>query len=377
MLRPDFIRTALCAGVALVVMVAVVPACTSTDSGCLLTTCGSACVDLQSDPKNCGVCGHICVGNCSAGICEATQIFAAPSSAIHSIAYAAGAAFVATRDGSILHVSLADGAATTLAAGRDTPSCIVSDADRVYWTEGTSSAAASIVSVSRSGGDPTVVVSGTAYADWSTTNERCLASDGTNLFFIAASTAALMRVPAVGGATTQVAVLTANPYGYALTLDATAAYVLGVNEIVAVQLAGGATKTLVTFSSSSSSYDSIAIDGRTLWWVANGAINRVDTGGGTPGVLRTPRSVRGFGFDDASVYWVDVEVDYKGSVYKQARTGTTPSAIARVDEVSFGVPGGVHVEGGDVYWATTGGMSGRSADGGQDNGGIFKAPNPP
>jgi hypothetical protein len=35
------------------------------------TQCAKDCVDLQSDPKNCGSCGHDCVGGaCSAGQCQ-------------------------------------------------------------------------------------------------------------------------------------------------------------------------------------------------------------------------------------------------------------------------------------------------------------------
>ena len=39
------------------------------------TKCGASCVDLQSDPKNCGSCGHDCIGGtCAAGKCQSWTV---------------------------------------------------------------------------------------------------------------------------------------------------------------------------------------------------------------------------------------------------------------------------------------------------------------
>lgn len=32
-------------------------------------TCDAACVDIESDPQNCGACGFHCSGNCGQGMC--------------------------------------------------------------------------------------------------------------------------------------------------------------------------------------------------------------------------------------------------------------------------------------------------------------------
>jgi hypothetical protein len=43
--------------------------------GCAGTTCGTACVNLATDAKNCGSCGHDCLGGtCSGGQCQAAVV---------------------------------------------------------------------------------------------------------------------------------------------------------------------------------------------------------------------------------------------------------------------------------------------------------------
>ena len=45
-----------------------------------LTHCGGACVDLQTDPSNCGRCGHGCVGGtCAAGACQSWVVTNTPA----------------------------------------------------------------------------------------------------------------------------------------------------------------------------------------------------------------------------------------------------------------------------------------------------------
>jgi hypothetical protein len=51
--------------------------CTAATCACdaKLTACSSSCVDLKADPKNCGVCGHDCLGgDCDLGVCQPFNI---------------------------------------------------------------------------------------------------------------------------------------------------------------------------------------------------------------------------------------------------------------------------------------------------------------
>ena len=52
------------------VLLVVLAACDSSSSDCTQTMCGSSCVDVTTDPLNCGACGHSCgLGTCTASQC--------------------------------------------------------------------------------------------------------------------------------------------------------------------------------------------------------------------------------------------------------------------------------------------------------------------
>ncbi len=49
--------------------------CSAGACTCALTTCGSACIDTQTDKANCGTCGRSCqTGDCIAGKCQPVKI---------------------------------------------------------------------------------------------------------------------------------------------------------------------------------------------------------------------------------------------------------------------------------------------------------------
>jgi len=56
------------------------PTPTATPAGCAsgTTDCGGVCVDLQTDPANCGACGNICTFVCSGGQCTFLQACISP-----------------------------------------------------------------------------------------------------------------------------------------------------------------------------------------------------------------------------------------------------------------------------------------------------------
>jgi hypothetical protein len=50
-----------------------------------MTPCGGICVDLQSDPANCGACGNVCSFICDAGQCTFLQACLSPQVACGNV----------------------------------------------------------------------------------------------------------------------------------------------------------------------------------------------------------------------------------------------------------------------------------------------------
>ncbi len=131
-------------------------ACSHDDAGATLGSqpagagSGASCGDTQTDPRNCGTCGHDCKGGaCQSGVCAALG-------------------------------------PNVLASGQRTPAGIVVDATQVYWidrgtysTAGQTHTAAQLLKCAKSGCNnaPTVLATG-AWAD--VTN---LAVDGANVYW--------------------------------------------------------------------------------------------------------------------------------------------------------------------------------------------------
>jgi hypothetical protein len=121
----------------------------------VLTPCGDAGVDLQSDPENCNRCGRSCAGGgCYAGECEAFQLaitthpigIAVDSNAVYFTDCAGNGA------GSVKKVPLDGGAVTVLASGQECPSGIAVDSSSVYWADVGTDAGGGVRKVGLDGG---------------------------------------------------------------------------------------------------------------------------------------------------------------------------------------------------------------------------------
>jgi hypothetical protein len=98
-----------------------------------LTTCGDACVRVDSDSRHCGACGHDCLGaSCAAGMCL-------PEEVVPSIEEPRGLAvdgeyvYWTTAGGQVQRASRDGGEVDVLFDGQPGPRAIAVDQNKAFW----------------------------------------------------------------------------------------------------------------------------------------------------------------------------------------------------------------------------------------------------
>jgi len=102
------------------------------------TTCGGACVDLQTSQDNCGACGVTCETGCSGGLCTPT-VLASGLSAPHGLLVNGSSVYVANHGSITVQVmSALDGTGLKLfATSQLFPDRLATDGTSLYWTDDT------------------------------------------------------------------------------------------------------------------------------------------------------------------------------------------------------------------------------------------------
>jgi hypothetical protein len=195
---------------------------TPTDgSGCrpeLPTKCGLACVSLQSDDANCGACAHACDAGstCGGGKCTApTQVVqhvdqgpGAVCPTTISLALADATLYWAEQQtGRIMSVPTAGGTPQVVAMGEEEADAIAVRGGRVFWRVSPNPAA-----IPPSTGKPAIRTRPTQGGLVTTAYEApvpssifsfAASSDGQTVY-VGGGSSGLLKVPAIGGATTPV-----------------------------------------------------------------------------------------------------------------------------------------------------------------------------
>ena len=332
--------------------------------------CGTACVDTQSDAKNCGTCANFCPSGktCQKGTCvcdpsvcgtvigssSAPQYVAVDDTHVYwtdGDAYTDGSGSVhrVAKDGS--------GKTETLSSGTAETGQILVDANYVYYmvdnTFDSNGAVpnldGSLNRMAKAGGTPTSLASGFLAGGpaqmWLTGSEVLFVSPDL-------SSSSLARVPLGGGATTPIASNLDLIEGVAS--DGTNVFwsTDGINGgptyIHSRPLAGGSDVVIFTGDIRSNAPTLLAVDGSNLYWSDDYSfeIDMAPKGGGAVTTLVSGKKntrVKGLALDDSYIYWTGLG----GYVSRVSKTGGSVEPIVSGDPA----PLGIAVDAGYIYWA--------------------------
>jgi hypothetical protein len=337
------------------------PDCNLGACTCLETVCHGGCVNVQTDPNNCGACDATCGGACVQGRCLTTLAdgqtvpFAVvvDTTGVYwtDLGYA-----LAGRVGGVMSVALQGGAVAVLAGGL--PSGIAMDSTSLYWTAG-SADAGTVTKISLATGTTTTLASGQS-------NPQGIAVDGTSVYW--ANDDGVLRMPLDGGTPVSLAVA---PAGAGVAVDSASVFWTspGRSAVMTVLLDGGSPTAIATGQTGPFG---IALSSSTVYWTALGAeyqstgtVNAAPLDGGAAITLAFGQKYpTGIAVDATSVYWTEMAYDEDGgAVMKMPLGGGAATTLA----TGQAYPAGIAVDATSVYWANEGTCPG---DGGACSGTI-------
>jgi hypothetical protein len=344
-----------------------------------------ACVDKQTDEKNCGECGKACDAGaaCAAGVCSAAPAELTKSTGCGNMRLAIqGANIYWTEEmsGKVRSMPLAGGPVVDIVTtGQVAPGPIVADATGIYWVnfgDGTagSSKVMKVALPAAAGATPVVLKA-------STTTDKIydVAVQGGKLYY--------PLLNSIHEISTDAAVTTDTVIGIAVNYDPPTPKIDGIPHGIAVNATmvawadvgernGVETDDLLPegadpltdktgyhelAQSVGSISNQIGIDATYAYWCdgARFVRNKVDAAMPIPDppIAEAPGIVASFAINATDVYLLSVD----GTVAKHAlapaadgSTTTTPIAIDQmVTDVEHGVDGGIVLDGTKVYWATS------------------------
>jgi hypothetical protein len=241
------------------------------------TNCSGSCLDLTSDPNNCGACGHSCGGGtCSNSVCgtETLVTVSGPvTGTVSTLAVGGGSIYWTGSTNGVMGMNLTTNVQTPIASATNAKYLQV-DANNAYW-----STSGAVSKAPLSGAGPTTLVIGVSPGQW-----PVFTIDSTDTYLYTWGDRYLYKITiATGFATTVTFSSTVIPT--AITTDGTNVYVADSTskEIMKVSVNGGALSKVVSTSVLSIYF---ALDGETLFYTTNGTgISEVALPSGSPTVV--------------------------------------------------------------------------------------------
>lgn len=312
---------------------------------CNQTVCGGSCVNVQTDPDNCGTCAHGCQGGtCSAGTCQAVTLASGTGSLI-----AVDATNVYWFNGSFLKVPLFGGASTVFCGGSPRgANALVSDGTNVYWSD-------------QIGGVYTCPVGGcvnptklsTSYGDTAATFGG-IAVDANNLYWTTDSHVYTCDKQTCNGGNANIF---ANTGGVDLVIDSTHAYWTTGGAVLSCPLSGCPGNIAGQLVPTAQGASWIAVDGSQVYWTSGTtgvkACNKATCL--SPSTLFTGTIGNGVTADGVNAYWIAVPgANYNIDRCAVGGCGGTPTNVASGPGTSINA---LTSDATSVYWLTQNGTS--------------------
>jgi DNA-binding beta-propeller fold protein YncE len=318
---PDACHTATCMQGNCTSSVNVGAACSNSVPGC----CDGGCVDLETDPSNCGVCLNSCAkGTCQDGVCRYQTLTHVTDACAIAIDQGGHIYWAQSSTGNIYKLSPGSSSSTTFVSGAMVAgSCggIAVDPMNVYWTS-QNGQNGRVLKASPSGMPLTSPFLPSPFA-----YQSGIAVNAQNIFWtdFNGGTVSWMPLGVDSGTSTQIAWGAQQPSGIALALDSTVVYWTdeGSDQIMKAPLLPTQGPPVRLATSMFHNPRGIAVDATNVYWVTESSVESAPIGGGKPTVLATRgapgKVLQGIAVDNTSVYWIaDMGTNSNGTTINEA-----------------------------------------------------------
>lgn len=305
--------------------------------------------DTLNDPKNCGFCGHDCLGGaCKSGKCDAITIADNQPAPIRIAVNATHVYWVnqglGGQPGAVMRATLDGKVREIVVPNQSGALSIALDANNVYWTNQWENAVrqAPLDGIT-DGGAPLTIAS-------NQTTVSGIAVDANYVYWANYGDGFVRRVPKGGGAIEDIA--SGQPGPASVAVDATHVYWTNFDggTIARRALAGGPVEPL---ASGQAQPLPIAVDAASVYWsnYQNGSVAKCPLAGGavTPIASGGAQALSlGVAIDSTTVYWTTTNQSFSGTgIMKQSLSSGSTSPVYNP---SFGYPSGIAVDSNSIYW---------------------------